>query len=303
MIKVLSITNYVMSDGQEEYLLRPMTTDHDTFAFPGNYEDMLERFEVITFDPPDTTPGQASGYTEGDLWLEVQGGTLADPINGNIYVVVNQSWVETQDQTLPAPVVPPYYKDVWETFLFQTKNNYIGNKQVLSTPFLFYFGLRPEKTALDILIKYFGPKGAFPTPTPNIPYIPAPTPTYITPSPMPSSPAPSPSWYPGITPTPSPSPQISFSLDTTSMIWDYDSVGWLYSDNTNLNMSNILNWYLSSSAEGGGAPVYYLSYIEFKDGKPLKLTPSSGLPSWMTMEVNQGTWQTVQANQTVFIFI
>ena len=42
------------------------------------------------------------------------------------------------------------------------QQNYIGHKQVLSTPFLFYFGLRPDKTALDILIKYYGPKGAFP---------------------------------------------------------------------------------------------------------------------------------------------
>ena len=51
-----------------------------------------------------------------------------------------------------------YAKNIYETFLTQTQNNYSGNKQVLSTPFLFYFGLRPQKTALDELIKYYGPK-------------------------------------------------------------------------------------------------------------------------------------------------
>jgi hypothetical protein len=56
----------------------------------------------------------------------------------------------------------PYVRDLRETFIPATAQNYVGNKQVLSTPFLFYFGLRPDKTALDALIKYYGPKGEFP---------------------------------------------------------------------------------------------------------------------------------------------
>ncbi len=44
-----------------------------------------------------------------------------------------------------------------------TTINYSGNKQILSTPFLFYFGLRPGKTAVDKFIQKFGPKGAFPS--------------------------------------------------------------------------------------------------------------------------------------------
>jgi hypothetical protein len=43
-----------------------------------------------------------------------------------------------------------------------TTTNYSGDKQILSTPFLFYFGLRPGKTAVDKFIQRFGPKGAFP---------------------------------------------------------------------------------------------------------------------------------------------
>ena len=47
-------------------------------------------------------------------------------------------------------------------FVFPTAQNYSGNKQVLSTGFQFYFGLRPGNSSLDRLIKYYGPKGAFP---------------------------------------------------------------------------------------------------------------------------------------------
>jgi len=44
-----------------------------------------------------------------------------------------------------------------------TTTNYNNTKQILSTPFLFYFGLRPGKTAVDKFISRFGPKGAFPS--------------------------------------------------------------------------------------------------------------------------------------------
>jgi hypothetical protein len=49
----------------------------------------------------------------------------------------------------------------YEMFLFQTEKNYSGSKQVLSTPFLFYIGITPNKTAFDLLIKYFGLKKRF----------------------------------------------------------------------------------------------------------------------------------------------
>ena len=144
-------TNYLMADGEEEYLLKPMTITHPQYSFTGNTTDMLERFENISLSAP---VGSAVGFVEGDIWLHVQSGTTKDPLSGTTYVVVNQTWTSQTDK---------YVKDYRESFLFQTQLNYSGNKQVLSTPFLFYFGLRPEKTALDLLIKYYGPKGAFPT--------------------------------------------------------------------------------------------------------------------------------------------
>lgn len=151
-----STTNYLMADGEEEYLLKPMTIDHPTYAISGNFENMLEMFKVISNVAPNTAINGATNNVEGDLWLHVLTYSGSDfrknPITGDIYVVVNKTWIK-QPQG--------YVSTQYETFLFQTKLNYSGNKQVLSTPFLFYFGLKPEKTAFDTFIKYFGPKNAF----------------------------------------------------------------------------------------------------------------------------------------------
>ena len=148
-------TNYLMADGEEEYLLKPITIIHNTFAITGGTEDMLERFEVIDYSPPPDL-NNTVGFIEGDLWLHVTSGTLKNPQIGIIYVVVNKIWVSQG-------VGLQYENGYRENFIPQTALNYSGNRQVLSTPFLFYFGLKPGNTALDLLIKYFGPKDAFPS--------------------------------------------------------------------------------------------------------------------------------------------
>lgn len=151
-------TNYLMADGEEEFILKPMTITHDTFSMTGSTEDMLERFEMISYSPPPNL-NDTTGYIEGDLWLYVPptSGTTKDPQGGWIYIVVNKTWVLQSD---------PYIDNYREMFIPQTALNYYGvtndAKQVLSTPFLFYFGLRPGKTALDLLLKYFGGIDAFP---------------------------------------------------------------------------------------------------------------------------------------------
>lgn len=142
-------TNYLFPDGEEEFLLLPMTKQHSTFSYDGNYTDMMERFDRIETTAPTDA---ASGFTEGDLWLEVTSGTLKSPSTGNIYIVSGQTW--------SSPI--SYVQNSKELFIFGTAKNYSGNKQVLSTGFQFYFGLRPGKSAFDRLVKYYGPKGAFP---------------------------------------------------------------------------------------------------------------------------------------------
>jgi hypothetical protein len=149
-----STTNYLMADGEEEYLLKPMTILHPTFTLQGDYQNnMLERFEVISDQAPSN---DATSFVEGDLWLHVL--TFAgvnyrkDPISGDIYVVVNKTWVKQSQK---------FVNKQYENFVFETAKNYSGSKQVLSTPFLFYFGLKPGKTAFDKFTKYFGPKNGF----------------------------------------------------------------------------------------------------------------------------------------------
>ena len=196
-------TNYLMKDGLQEFLLKPMTINHPTFSYVGGTEDMLERFDVISYDAPLTYD---PSFIEGDLWLEVLSGSLSNPQSGSIYIVINKMWVAVDDPLNPYTTY--YFEGVRETFIPETVINYDGTKQVLSTPFLFYFGLRPEKTALDILIKYFGPKGAFllseSIPCPN----PGATPT-------PSS-TPALSRLPLLTPTPTPTPTPSSGSVTYS---------------------------------------------------------------------------------------
>jgi hypothetical protein len=150
-------TNYLFADGEEEYTLKPMTITHGTFVFTGNTSDALDRFELITTGiTQSTAPGGAVDYVEGDLWLHVTSGSTDEPYSGYVYVVLNKTWTQITEDVFNDDA--SYIKDYREIFLFPTLNNYDGNKQVLSTPFLFYFGLRPGKTALDLLIKYYGPK-------------------------------------------------------------------------------------------------------------------------------------------------
>ena len=164
--KSSTTSNYVMKDGEEEYLLKPITITHNTFSFSGNTTNALERFEVVSLSAPTSTDSNlftfsgATDYVEGDLWLHVQSGTTKDPSSGTTYVVVWDSGLSKQRWTAQTDT---YVKDFRESFIYQTVNNYTGTKQVLSTPFLFYFGLRPQNSAVDLLIKYYGPKGAFPS--------------------------------------------------------------------------------------------------------------------------------------------
>jgi hypothetical protein len=92
---------------------------------------------------------------EGFTFLYITGGngSLSGSTTGRLYTRVgvsgewrNVAWSNTIDYILSP-----------------TTNNYIGQRQILSTPYLYYFGLRPGKTAVDKFIKRFGPLGAFPS--------------------------------------------------------------------------------------------------------------------------------------------
>jgi hypothetical protein len=245
---------------------------------------------------------QDMGYIEGDLWLQVISGSLKDPQSGYLYTVVNKTWVQQMNN----PILG-YFDGFYETFIPQTIINYSGNKQVLSTPFLFYFGLKPEKTALDLLIKYFGPKGAFPTESIPCPiYDITPTPS-ATPAasllPNPSAPATSNPW---VTPSPTPMPTPTASplpptltVSPNSMSWEWDHVGTGYQTFAYLDINNMEYWYLGTTPSPSS---FAISYLDLNDNEPGMITgraPISGLPDWINMEYTTDfgtTWFTVQNN-------
>jgi hypothetical protein len=103
-----------------------------------NYNNQEEGFTFLYITSGD---GTLSGATSGKLYTRVGDGA---PIN------VEGNWNITDwDNTIDYILTP-------------TSNNYSGTKQILSTPYLYYFGLKPGKTAVDKFIQRFGPKGAFP---------------------------------------------------------------------------------------------------------------------------------------------
>ena len=146
-------------NNDDKYLLLPMTYNFNGQLFPlgndenGNPYTIIAEFDIIT------EAGEPNNYSDyGDKY----------PGFTYLYATAFDSDDEPTEGTLYVR-----YGDVntWDTVnwnnnmlvIKKTQDYYNGNKQILSTPFTFYFGLRPGKTGLDKLIEFFGPKGAFPT--------------------------------------------------------------------------------------------------------------------------------------------
>jgi hypothetical protein len=143
-------SNYRFPDGTEEYVLYPMTKDHDFISFGVNGPDAMERFDFISTSAQDRF--LYTNVPEHTLFLHVLQGTVTSPQVGDIYVWLGGQWMGPFHH---------YNRNGDDVFITPTVNNYVGNLQALSTPFLYYFGLRPGKTSFDRFITAFGPKGAF----------------------------------------------------------------------------------------------------------------------------------------------
>lgn len=140
-------------DSSDKYLLLPITYD-----FTGTSVSTLnvvddEGFAYdavisgITGNEYHQYDSQYPGYTV----LQVTSGTLGNPSTGTLYTRYGTAGTWNG--------IP------WNTstdfFIRRTQDYYNGTKQILSTPFMFHFGLKPGKTGLDKFIDRFGPKGAF----------------------------------------------------------------------------------------------------------------------------------------------
>ena len=139
-------------DTSDQYLLLPMT-----YTFGGQpiyginqISGTTIEFDVISdIDDHTTYDSQYPGFT----YLFVTGGTENEPTSGMLYTRYGNAgtWEST-----------PWTNT---TFIIKrTQDYYSGTtKQILSTPFQFYFGLNAGKTGMDKFIDLFGPKGAFPS--------------------------------------------------------------------------------------------------------------------------------------------
>ena len=133
-------------DTSDPYLLLPITYTFSGLTITGNVEisGTTAEFDVVS-DVDDHTNynTQYPGFT----YLYVTGGTEDNPTFGTLYTRYGDA--DTWQST------------AWTNTTFtikRTQDYYSGNKQILSTPFQFYFGLNAGKTGMDKFIDLFGPK-------------------------------------------------------------------------------------------------------------------------------------------------
>lgn len=135
-----------------KYVLFPMTKTYsgDTIDYDGiNFNDNFADVETTVINEHLLYNNKEEGFSV----LEITTGTLDSPISGVLWFRVGEigNWAPLDWSINSDYIIKP------------TTTNYNGNLQILSTPFLFYFGLRPGNTAIDKFIERFGPKDAFKT--------------------------------------------------------------------------------------------------------------------------------------------
>ena len=138
------------NDPSDEYLLLPITNNFSGVTIPSiGVTNPIEFDEISTTDNHLNYDTQYPGFT----FLYVTAGTITDPTIGTLYVRYGTAG---QWQTIS-------WTSNTDFILFAREDYYNGTKQILSTPFQFYFGLKAGKTGMDKFIDLFGPKGAFPS--------------------------------------------------------------------------------------------------------------------------------------------
>jgi hypothetical protein len=138
------------NDVSDRYLLLPMTNDFNGLTLTSIGVDSEIEFDVII--PSGSTHTTYDSEYPGFTVLKSSSNDVVNPTSGTLYIRYGTagtwqtiSWNPNVDFILP-----------------RREDYYDGTKQILSTPYQFYFGLKAGKTGLDKFIDLFGPKGAFP---------------------------------------------------------------------------------------------------------------------------------------------
>jgi hypothetical protein len=164
-------------DDSDKYMLLPMTNDFSGVTVPNiNVEGVgIDFDDVITGKTslgdtielgPSTGNTLYNGEYPGYTILLVDTGTIEEPLTGRLYVRIGPAM--SNSTHLGRTITNGFYKMTWNSnidfIILPKKDYYSGNtKQILSTPFQYYFGLKAGKTGLDKFIDLYGPKGAFPS--------------------------------------------------------------------------------------------------------------------------------------------
>ena len=146
------------NDPSDPYLLLPMTYTFSGLSISGLNVTNAVEFDAIEdgTDNHTTYDTQYPGFTY--LFVTTTSGSVplsngGSPLTGILYTRYG-----------PAGTWHTLSWDYTMDFIIRrTQDYYSGTKQILSTPFQFYFGLRPGNTGVDKFIKRFGPLGAFPS--------------------------------------------------------------------------------------------------------------------------------------------
>ena len=144
------------SDTSDSYLLLPITNDFSGLTISGLSVVETPEFDII-YSGSSTAYQSYNSQYPGFTVLRVTSGTLLNPTAGTLHIRVGNAGNDG---------IVGWQIFSWNSgmdFILPQRQDYYGSntKQILSTPFQFYFGLKVGKTGLDKFIDLYGPKGAF----------------------------------------------------------------------------------------------------------------------------------------------
>lgn len=149
------------NDLSDQYLLLPMT-----YTFSGLTINTESATNDLIFDsilPSGSSIAVHNSEYPGFTVLVSSNSNITNPTAGTLYTRVGPVSGNTTYQGIT--ITNGFHQQPWDytdDFIIRpTMDYYSGNKQILSTPFMFYFGLKAGKTGIDKFIKLFGDKGAF----------------------------------------------------------------------------------------------------------------------------------------------
>jgi hypothetical protein len=160
----------IPNNDSDQYVLLPMTNNNSGLTISNlNLTDQVEFERISNNDKSSLEDEEYPGFT----YLWVTGGTVngvtahpphAHDINatGILYIRVGPVGYNSPDGLAVNGWQTIQWNTNFDIILPERYDYYSGNKQILSTPFQFYFGLMAGKTGLDKFIDLFGSKGAFP---------------------------------------------------------------------------------------------------------------------------------------------